>query len=172
MALIKWLKSGGDKKPVRVSSAASENAASAALVQASFKTGTIFLRGPEGDIGLDWKNSDKQRGRALPPGHYQLRTVRIERTDGEDHWFVSISGQHGRKYKLRQGASKKIVVSSDVNFRAHARRHGQNLRLGFGITDASKRGLSIYKNDSRVAVTYKLLSKKGKVLNTGKMNYG
>ena len=44
--------------------------------------------------------------------------------------------------------------------------------LGFGITDAHKRGLSIYRNDRRVVVTYKMFAKDGRVLKSGRMNYG
>ncbi len=51
------------------------------------------------------------------------------------------------------------------------RKKGQ-LQLGFGIRGADGRGLSVYRNDKRVPVTYKVLSSKGKPLAWGKMNYG
>jgi hypothetical protein len=46
------------------------------------------------------------------------------------------------------------------------------LQLGFGIQGADGRGLSVYRNDKRVPVTYKLLARKGRVLASGGMNYG
>ena len=170
--MIDWLKSGGGQRPARVKSAPARDETTGARVVSDFESGTIFLRGPDGDVGLDWKKDDESRERALPPGAYHLRTVRVEHTSGKDHWFVSISGQHGPKYKLCQGDTTKIAVPTKVKFKAHARRRGGEVRLGFGITDVNRRGLSIYRNDRRVVVTYKMVSRDGRLLKSGKMNYG
>ncbi|MHC4957726.1 MAG: hypothetical protein ACYTGN_05065 [Planctomycetota bacterium] len=52
------------------------------------------------------------------------------------------------------------------------KRRGGGLQLGFSITGADGRGLSIYRNGKRVAVSYRLVDGNGKVLDRGPMNYG
>ena len=67
----------------------------------------------------------------------------------------------------------RLEVGTTVRFKGLVRGfRGNNLLLGFQITGADGRGLSIYRDGKRVRVTYRVRSKKGKVLAEGAMNYG
>ena len=170
--MIKWLTRNDQARPLRLD-AAPKRPKGQALVETNLDAGSIILLGPGGDTAaLVWKLDDKDRRRALPPGAYRLRTTRIERLTGKDHWFLSSTGPPGAERVLKADKTARIDVDDTVQFKAGARRNGGRLQLNFVIFGADHRGLSVYKNDKRVPVTWKQLSKKGKTLASGKMNYG
>jgi hypothetical protein len=110
--------------------------------------------------------------RALPAGIYRVRTTRVEREKGGVHWFLSATSQPREQYTVKAGRAVRIAFDDTVHFEPRIRRQGDRMQLGFTIKAADGRGLSVYKNDRRVPVTYKVLAKKGAVLASGTMNYG
>jgi len=139
-------------------------------VSPAFAAGSIVLQRGDRLMTLHWSKDDKDRRRRLAAGEYLVRTMRIERQKEGTWWFLSSTGPAKRKLHLKKGT--KLSIDDSVMFRSIARRRGDKLQLGFGITTKDKRGLSIYRDGKRVPVTYRVLDKKGKVLAQGTMNYG
>jgi len=166
VALIAWLKDKDRKRPSRSTDGA-------AIVK-SRDAGSVVLAGADGDeVCIVW--GARQSQARIASGRYTVRTTRIERKHRDDHWFLSSCGPVGdkqKKIKLRRG--KNTFRLGDVVYLEGTVRGGRDgrLQLGFMIRGADKRGLSVYKNDRRVPVTYKILTPKGKVLKQGSMNYG
>ena len=101
-----------------------------------------------------------------------MKTTRIARTLGKSHWFLSQTGPPLPPRQLTPDKATNIDVGDSVHFTPRVQRKKGRLQLGFGIQGADGRGLSVYRNDKRVPVTYKLLARKGRVLASGGMNYG
>ncbi len=101
-----------------------------------------------------------------------MRTTRFERTDGKDHWFLSAAGPARNERVFAAGKTVRLEVADEVHFKAVVRRKHGKMQLGFSIRTPDHNGLSVYKNDKRVPVTYKLFSAKGKEIGSGAMNYG
>ena len=138
----------------------------------NFKVGSVILAGPEGNVTVIWSEGDRDRRRGLPAGSYRVRTTRIERRKGDDHWFVSSTAPNGTEQRLVAGRTTKLTFAPEVHFQSRVKREGNRLQLGFVIQGADRRGLSVYRNDKRVPVTFEVLSASGKVLARGRMNYG
>ena len=136
----------------------------AAKVAASFAEGSAVLAGEGGDVTLVW--DPKARAPEAPPGTYRVRSTRIVR----ESWIISASA--GPEPSLTVKDKAELKVDETVRFDGHAKRHGAKLQLGFSIKAADGRGLTVYKDDRRVPVTFKVLAKDGKVLAQGTMNYG
>jgi hypothetical protein len=144
-----------------------------AWVYSNLKQGSILLVGPDGDVALDWKQDDKERVRGIPPGKYRLRTVRVERLEKQVHWFISATSPPRKPMQLRSDKKTTLKVSDTVHFAGRVKRKGkQQLQLGFVIQADDRSGLSIYRAGKRVPVHYRVLSRKGRALASGKMNYG
>ncbi len=143
-----------------------------AHVEPAFEAGSIILQRGDELVSLVWSAKDKDRRRALPAGEYRLRTTRLEREQKGAWWFLSSTGPAGRKIEVAKRAPTKLTIDDEVHFTSIVNRHGKKLQLGFSITGADKRGMSIYRDGKRVPVTYKVLNKKGKVIAKGRMNYG
>lgn len=135
-----------------------------AKITASFAEGTAVLAGHDGEMTLVWDR--KSPAPAIPPGKYRIRTTRIVR----DNWIISSAGAPEPSLDVNEKAELKI--DETVRFDGHAKREGTRLQLGFSIKGADGRGLTVYKDDVRVPVTYKVLAKDGEVLAQGTMNYG
>lgn len=141
-------------------------------VKSDLGAGSIILAGPDGDVTLSWAAADEARERLLPAGTYRLRTTRSERSQGDEHWFVSSTGPAGKPRRFAAGAVETIKVDDSVRFEGRAKRESGELQLNFMIAAADGRGLSVYRDDRRVDVGYEVLDRKGGVLATGTMNYG
>ena len=166
MALIAWLKDKDRKRPSRSNDGA-------AIVK-SKDAGSVVLAGRGGDEAcIVWGPGQPQAH--IVSGRYTVRTTRIERKQDDDHWFLSSCGPAGHKpktIKLKRGTNT-FKLDDTAHFEAVVRGWNDGrLQLGFAIRGKDNRGLSVYKNDRRVPVTYRVLSKKGKVLAHGRMNYG
>ena len=148
--------------------------AGSALVKSNLAHGTILLTGPDGDVTLVWKDGEKGKARALPPGSYRLRTIRVERVQDGTHWFLSSTGPKGKPMDLAGRRTKRVDVTDTVHFRHQINPDPKSggLNLGFSIKTADDRGLSIYKDGRRVPVRYEVLAKGGAVLAQGTMKYG
>ena len=88
------------------------------------------------------------------------------------HWFLSSTSPPRESITIKAGRTVRVEVDDAVHFTCRARRKDDRMQLGFAIKGADGRGLSVYKNDRRVPVTYKVLAKDGKVMASGTMNYG
>lgn len=168
---MQWLGQEERRRPLRVD-APSADAAGLGTVFVRIKAGSVVVAGPKGDVTLVWTSADKDRTRMLPPGDYKVRTTRVVREQKGVHWFTSSTAQPGRALKLKAGGKLGIEIDPSVHFVCHVKRRGDRLQLGFGVKGSDGRGLSVYRDGKRVPVTYKVLSKKGKVLASGTMNYG
>ncbi len=166
MALITWLKDKQRKRPVRSTDGT-------AIVKCK-DTGSVVLAGRDGDEAIIVWGPRQPRAR-IASGRYTVRTTRIERKKDDEHWFLSSCGPAGHKkkmIKLKRGENT-FKLGDTVHFKGMVRGwRDERLQLGFMISGEDHRGLSVYKNDKRVPVTYRVLSKKGEVLAQGPMNYG
>jgi len=167
VALVRWLERKDQKRPARIEQAPRDGEA---VIASDISVGSMVLAGPDGDVTLIWNEARSKLG--LPPGAYRVRTTRIEREAKGVHWFVSSTGQPGPPLQFEAGRTARLDVQPTVRFRASVKRKGRKLQLGFAITAADGRGLSVYRDGKRIPVTYRLLSSKGKVLAKGRMNYG
>lgn len=136
----------------------------AAKVEASFTEGTAVLAGPAGERTLVW--DPKGPAPELPLGTYRVRTTRILR----ENFLISSTGMP--EPSLAVTGKAELKLDETVRFRCRATRKGEKLQLGFNISAPDGRGLSVYKDDRRVPVAYKVLGKDGEVLAQGKMTYG
>ena len=136
----------------------------------SVDAGSAVVAGPGGDeLLLVWKKPGEVK---LPAGKYKLRTTRVERTHKEEHWFLSSTGPAGKPFTIKRGKGS-IDLGGTVHFAAQVRGwRGAQLVLGFMISNGEHRGVSVYRQDKRVPVTFKVLDRKGKILKAGRMNYG
>jgi hypothetical protein len=146
-------------------------------VTASFDEGSAVLDGPDGHVTLAFGADAKEC--ALPPGKYRVRTTRIVR----ESFILSSAGvpvpelevsdpAKGDKRTMDVAETARLEVGEVVRFVGRAKRHGKQLKLGFMLKGADGRGLTVYEDDKRVPVTYKVLAADGKVLAEGKMTYG
>jgi hypothetical protein len=153
--------------------AAARDADGLGVVTTNVKAGSAVLHGPKGDVMLVWTTRDADRRRMLPAGAYRLRTARVEREKDGVHWFLSATAPPKEAAReLKADGELRLDVGTTVRFEGQVRRRGDALQLGFSVKDGEGRGLSVYRAGKRVAVTYKVLSKRGKVLAEGTMNYG
>jgi len=141
-------------------------------VEPEFERGSVVLRGPTGDVSLVWADGKGPRARSLAPGEYRLRTTRVVREHEGRDWFLSSTGPLGPTRTLRAGETAKVEGCAEVRFQAHARRRHAELQLGFSVTGADGRGLSVYRDGRRVDVSYEVVDGAGRVLSRGTMQYG
>jgi len=146
--------------------------AAGARVEPDFQSGSLILKGPQGDVTLIWSEASAGAPCAVSAGEYRLQTTRVERMQEETHWFLSSTGAPGNPIGLKAGKTTRIAAGAAVHFKGSAKRHGAELQLRFSIQGADGRGLSVYRDDRRVPVLFKVLGAKGVLLAEGSMNYG
>ncbi|MGQ0612684.1 MAG: hypothetical protein ACT4PV_02885 [Planctomycetaceae bacterium] len=146
--------------------------AAAARVEPDFETGSLILKGPQGDVALVWSETSAGASCAVPAGEYRLKSSRVERMAEGTHWFLSSTGAPGQPIALAAGKTLRIAAGGAVHFKGTAKRHGAELQLRFSIQGADGRGLSVYRDDRRVPVLFKVLGAKDAVLAIGSMSYG
>ena len=136
-----------------------------------------MLAGPDGEVALAFGEGAGEY--ALPPGKYRVRTTRIVRegfilssAGAPEPSFVVDDPRKGPARTMDVAETARLEVGDVVRFAAHAKRKGTKLQLGFGIKGADGRGLTVYKDDKRVPVTYRVLAQDGQVLAEGTMTYG
>ena len=169
--MIQWLKDKAEACPPRID-APPETAIKGGYVEPDFKAGSVILLRGDRHVTLKWSKDDRDRRRALEPGDWKLRTTRLEREQNGEHWFLSSTGPAKKSLHVAKSGATKIAIGGEVHFKAHAKKNGKRLNLGFGLMTADHSGLSVYRAGKRVPVTYKVLDRKGRVLERGRMNYG
>ena len=169
--MIKWLKSAAEACPPRID-APPEASIKGGYVEPDFKAGSVILLRGDRHVTLKWSKDDRDRRRALEPGDYKVRTTRLESEQDGEHWFLSSTGPAKKSLRVAKRGPTKLSIDGEVHFNARADRKRKYLNLGFGLMTADHRGLSVYRAGKRVPVTYKVLDRKGRVLQRGSMNYG
>ena len=127
----------------------------------------MFLKGPQKKVyRLEWKSSDKDRRRALPPGPYTITGYRLSRQDKHGkEWFLSATSHGHRKLQVSVGKPARIEVDSRIHLSTSATARAGKLRGSMIISGDSaggrhgdilkptrRIGLSIYRSGKRVPI--------------------
>ena len=123
-------------------------------------------------MALVWAAGEKKRVRGIPPGNYRVRSVRQEREEKGSHWILSATTPHADARRFTAGKTTRLKVGDTLHIAGRAKLKKKRLQLGFSLQNAAGWGASVYRDDKRVAVTYEVLGKGGRVLASGPMNYG
>ena len=149
--------------------------------------GELFLRGPKKKIyRLEWRARDKDRRRALPPGHYTITGYRIARTDEHGKkWFLSATSHGHRKLQVTASKSLRVEIDPRIHLSTSAAAQAGKLRGSMmfsgdsaggrhgNLLKAARRiGLSIYRSGKRIPISYRVLDNKNTELASGTMKYG
>ena len=169
--MIQWLKDQAEACPPRID-APPDASTKGGYVEPDFKAGSVILLRGDRHVTLVWSKDDRNRRRALEPGEYKVRTTRLESEQDGVHWFLSSTGPATKSLRVAKRGATKLSIDGEVHFKARADRKRKHLNLGFGLMTGDHRGLSIYRGGKRVPVTYKVLDRKGRVLQRGAMTYG
>ena len=143
-----------------------------AWVEPSFESGAVVLRSGDRLLRVVWPVGQKDRRRVVPAGKHAVHELRIERTHKRAHWFLSSSGPPYQHVQVAAKGRTDLVISDRLTCRTVARRHGDELRIAFGMNAATGHGITVFKNYLRVPVTYRIVDKEGKEIAAGKMAYG
>jgi len=172
VALIRYLQGAKTSRPTRIDTPPTKSTEES-IIESGFGAGTLTLAGATREFTLVWKLGDEQGRRALPAGAYGLRTIRVEKLQGKQPWFISSTGPTLPAKTYAAGESQVFAFDATIRFAGQARtgKHG-HLQLGFQIQAPDDRGLSVYRGDKRVPVTFRVLDAKQKELASGTMNYG
>lgn len=169
-ALIRWLKKQEEARPRKVGKELVSDE-EPAFVATNGAATQVILQGRRKNVCLVFEREAQRI--SLPPGRYRVRTMRVTRIANGTPWFLSATaGPHSKPVSLEAGVTKRLDFEPTVYFKAHARRHGKELQLGFAIQDSARRGMSVYENWKRIRVKYKLLAADGSVLARGTTRYG
>jgi hypothetical protein len=170
VALIDYLRSQPLDLPTPITStkAVGEGQGS---VTSNITNGDLFLVDAEGKaFRLSWQDgaSDKPEARVLPAGEYSLRTYRIARKQQGQDWHLSATAPKIQKVEVLEGKSVAIKVRHQITITSNVQG-----RMGtMNIIGAPKVGLSIYRDQKRIPIDYRVLDADGKPLATGAMRYG
>ena len=112
--------------------------------------------------------------RSLDAGAYTLTGYRLIRRDKRGvTWFISTTAPRGiRDLKVVAGKNQTMEIDPSIVVDCSARRTKLGLRLMVTISGEIEVGLSIYRKGRRIPIVYRVLGKQGKVIATGKMEYG
>jgi len=147
----------------------------------------LFLKGPQKKVyRLEWKSSDKDRRRALPPGPYTITGYRLARTDEHGKkWFLSATSHGYRKIHVLAGKPLKVEIDPRIHLSTNAEVQAGKLRgsmmisgdraggrHGILLKAVRRIGLSIYRSGKRIPIPYRVLDNKNAKLASGTMKYG
>ncbi len=155
--------------------ASSSPAAGAGFVTSSFEDGYVILveqgQALSDGVRVVWSKGDREQRRAVAPGRYQVRRYVISRRDKEGvEWNVWATGL-GREVEVRAGAETRIELDPDVTVKTHFMWAGAKVGLGGGFKGDSGMGLSLVRDEARVALPFQV-SSAGRVNGTGEGAYG
>lgn len=140
-------------------------------MRAGFDRSSVLLRTGEGKfVRLDWEaGGGAEKSIVLAPGTYQIRGYRILRRgkDGAD-WFIS--GIPPKPIDVLVQSGRTLTLLSDDTIVIASKNASGN--LGMEIRGLQRSGVSIYRDGKRIPISYELLDAAGKVVESGRMNYG
>lgn len=140
-----------------------------AMLLPNFKRGAALLRTPDGRVlRLSWDEPTGQRGRAVPPGRYELLAYRLMAEGEGTGWHVSGSGLSSVTLDLSPGGTHVLAIDPIIRLEARARSDG----LQVAVLGHEQAGLSIYQDGKRVPIRFRRLDRSGQVLVEGKLQYG
>ena len=160
------------KRPARVDKAPEKKAEAVARVESDVKAGSIVLVGEKRRFTLAWTADDKVRTRAVPPGTYSIRTVRLLRSHRGSTWVRSSSSPRAEPTEYAAGKTSQLTVGEEVHIHASAVIRKGKLNLGFALKTERGSGTSVFKDGKRVSIGYDLLDKSGHKVASGTMKYG
>lgn len=111
--------------------------------------------------------ADEDRKRVVPAGTYRLFGYRVVAGD----WMISTTGGQA-EVALGRGTERALEVSSTIHLDLRVRRQRGQVQVQLGITNGQHMGLSIYRDGSRVPLTYTVFDDGGSELASGSMQYG
>ncbi len=144
-----------------------------AAITPSFERGALLLGDTQGRVfRLSWEEADageQDRRRALPAGHYRLVGYRlIQRDEAGSTWHLSATAPAIRELELASGEERALEI--DPAIRIEKRVSGDQLQVA--IQGEGHAGLSIYRQEKRIPIEYRLLDAGGRELAAGKIRYG
>lgn len=186
MALIEFLKQGTLDAPRAVTTARADRVENAGFVTASFGEGEAILKDDHGDhFRLVWADSavrqpDRTKDNAatdarrpLAPGSYSVVSYRIVRRDDQGtEWFISASGQPVGKLRVTSGAEVRLDIKAEISMECRVKSTGQGVNVQAMIAGAHKAGLTIYRDGTRVPMSYAIRDSDGREIASGPMGFG
>lgn len=171
-ALIAWLGKGDTRRPVTVKKPPEGKVEAAARVESDVKAGSIVLVGEKRRFTLAWTEKDEARARAIPPGRYALRAVRLIRESKGASWVRSSTSPRREPTDFPAGRTTRLEAGGAVHLKARATKKKGMLRLGFALVTEQGAGASVFRDGKRIRVGYELLDGAGRKLASGTMKYG
>jgi len=143
-----------------------------AWIEPTFGAGSVVLARGVARVRVVWPLGAKDVRRELEPGPYRVRAAAMERKVGSALWFATMSGPPHQPFVVGERGVSKLVIDDRLKFTGQAKRDGKLWRLSFKFRAWSGGGVTVFKDGKRIAVSYRVLDKDGKLLASGKTNYG
>ena len=140
-------------------------------VTSNIRNGELLLVDESGkSFRISWSPSDTSdvQPRALPAGKYKLRNYRIVEHQKKTAWHISATAPAIQKLEVRPGKNLEVKIDPriTVSSKVTGRMGGMNIVGDHGA------GLSIYREEKRIPIEYRLVDSYGETLAQGAMNYG
>ena len=143
-----------------------------AWVEPSFGCGSVVLQRGDRLLRVVWPLGGRDQRRALPPGKYKIRELRMERKKGRATWFISSSGPPYQPLHVSAKGLTKLTIDDGLVCKLTVKPKGKELTIGFNMRAQHGHSITLFKNGKRFVLTYRVLDAKGKQLAQGTMNYG
>ena len=141
-------------------------------IEPKFGAGSVVLARGVARLRVVWPLGGKDVRRELEPGPYKVRSVAMERKVGDALWYATLSGPPYKPFVVGDRGVSKLVIDDRLKFKGQAKLDGKVWRLGFTFRSKTGGGVTVFKDGKRIAVSYRVLDKDGKLLASGKTNYG
>ena len=170
MALIEYLVAKPLDLPHVIRSASAPEKGAGTLT-VGFREGDLFLENEDGRAyRLSWTCAEpmSNRTRSLPAGVYRLRTYRICGQKNGESWHISGTAPTVRKITVRAGEN----VAVDIDERITLKKRIGKRSVSVGIGGDKGVGLTIYREQKRIDMGYRLMNRANDKLAAGSMRYG
>ncbi len=109
---------------------------------------------------LVWKRDEKELRRPVPEGRYTVRRYVASRDDPKTgEWTIMATGM-GRAVEVKAGQETKVRLDLDVAFEARPGRKGAKVIVGGIFKGDRDMGVSIFKNNRRLEISWKVMDGK------------
>jgi hypothetical protein len=105
----------------------------------------------------------------VPIGHYRIPHYKIERQHEGEPWMLFTTGKEGLEVEIRENEETSMELDEQVYAGARVPKPG---KVNMAACSPDGRGFTVVRKDKRVEVTYEILNGAGKVVNSGKLQYG